>query len=149
MPQLKSAGKLTLLSCSSQNIDRIVSAYRACVRTDTLLVLDPYSAYVLYMLKDISKGLPQYDWGKNMRIFFIPNKYTNKVLNDKKLFKFASAKISKEDVFSLKHKMLVKDSFAIAQHIKGSEIIARYQAYLLTMGGIFEGTKGILGQEQC
>jgi len=51
------------------------------------------------MLKDIAKGVPQYDWGKNMRIFFIPNKYTDKVLNEKKMFKFKKAKITKKKYF--------------------------------------------------
>ncbi len=120
---LKSAGNLTFLSCSSQNIDRIVSAYKACMKTNTLLVLDPYTAYVLYMLKDIAKGVPQYDWGKNMRIFFIPNKYTDKVLNEKKMFKFKEAKITKEDVFSLKYKMLVKDSYTMRNIFKNKKLL--------------------------
>jgi len=108
---LKSSGNLMFLSCSSQNIDRIVSAYKACMKTNTLFVLDPYTAYILYVLKDIAGGVPQYNWDGNMRIFFIPNKYTDKVLNEKKMFKFREAKITKEEFFSLKHKMLVKDSY--------------------------------------
>jgi ribonuclease J len=121
---LKSTGKLTLLSCSSQNIDRIVSAYRACMKTDTLLVLDPYTAYVLYALKDIAKGVPQYDWGGKMRIFFIPNKYTGKVLNEKGMYRFGKAKITKEEVFSLGHKMLVKDSFTMRSILRNKRLLS-------------------------
>jgi len=134
---LKSNGNLTFLSCSSQNIDRMVSAYRACLKTDTLLILDPYTAYILYMLKDIAKGLPQYDWGKNMRIFFIPNKYTDKVLNGKKMYGFMKAKITKEEVFSLKSKMLVKDSYMMRNIFKNkrllkdtSVIFSQWEGYL-------------------
>ncbi len=134
---LKSQGNLTFLSCSSQNIDRLVSAYRACMQTDTLFVVDPYTAYVLYELKDISKGLPQYDWGRNMRIFFIPNKYTDKVLNGKKMYQFKRAKITKEEVFSLEKKMLVKDSYTMRnifrnkRLLKGTSVIySQWEGYL-------------------
>ena len=120
---LKSSGNLMFLSCSSQNIDRIVSAYKACMKTNTLFVLEPYTAYILYMLKDIAKGVPQYDWGGNMRIFFIPNKYTDKVLNEKKMFKFKEAKITKEEVFSLKHKMLVKDSYTMRNIFQNKKLL--------------------------
>jgi hypothetical protein len=75
------------------------------------------------MLKDIAKGVPQYDWGKNMRIFFIPNKYTDKVLNEKKMFKFKKAKITKEEVFSLKNKMLVKDSYTMRNIFQNKKLL--------------------------
>jgi ribonuclease J len=120
---LKSSGNLMFLSCSSQNMDRIVSAYKACLRTNTLFVLDPYSAYILYALKDIGKRLPQYDWDKNIRIFFIPNKYTDIVLNEKKMFKFKKAKITKEEVFSLEKKMLVKDSYTMRNIFKNKGLL--------------------------
>jgi ribonuclease J len=120
---LKSSANLMFLSCSSQNIDRIVSAYKACMKTNTLLVLDPYTAYILYMLKDIAKGVPQYDWGGNMRIFFMPNKYTDKILNEKKMFKFKEAKITKEEFFSLKHKMLVKDSYTMRNIFQNKKLL--------------------------
>lgn len=121
---LKSTGKLTLLSCSSQNIDRIVTAYRACMKTDTLLVLDPYTAYVLFTLKDIAKGVPQYDWDGKIRIFFIPNKYTGKVLKEKGMYQFGKAKITKDEVFSLKHKMLIKDSFTMRSILRNKKLLA-------------------------
>jgi ribonuclease J len=121
---LKSNGNLTFLSCSSQNIDRIVSAYRACVKTVTTFVIDPYTAYILYKLKDIAKGVPQYNWGETMRVFFIPHKYTDKVLKEKKFFELGKARISKEEVFSLKHKMLVKDSFMMRNIFQNKRLLS-------------------------
>lgn len=145
---LKSSGNLTFLACSSQNLDRIVSAYRACVRTDSILVLDPYTAYILYKLKDIARGLPQYDWGKTLRIFFIPNKATDKVLNEKGLFQFGKAKITKEEVFSLKRKMLVKDSYTMRhifkskRLIKGASVIfSQWEGYLDEVKDFWEKNK--------
>ena len=38
---------IVLFSCSSQNIDRIVTLYRATVRSGRTLVMDAYTAYVL------------------------------------------------------------------------------------------------------
>jgi ribonuclease J len=138
---LKKGKNLMFLSCSSQNIDRIVSAYKACVRTDTLFVVDPYTAYILYMLKDIAKGLPQYDWDKNMKIFFIPNKYTDKVLNDKKMFKFKQAKITKEEVFSLKSKMLVKDSYTMRKIFKNKGLLKDTSVIFSMWDGYLEKQK--------
>ena len=139
---LKANGNLTFLSCSSQNIDRVVSAYRACIQADALLVLDPYTAYVLYMLKDVAKGLPQYDWGKNMRIFFIPNKYTDKVLNEKKMYDFRKAKISKEEVFALKSKMLVKDSYMMRNIFKNKRLLKGASVIFSQWEGYLDGVKG-------
>lgn len=138
---LKSQGNLTFLSCSSQNIDRIVSAYRACMKTDTLFVVDPYTAYVLYALKDIAKGIPQYDWGKNMRIFFIPNRHTDKVLNEKKMYQFGKAKITKEEVFSLKKKMLVKDSYTMRNIFRNKRLMKDASVIYSQWEGYLDGVK--------
>lgn len=42
---------ISFLLASSQNIDRIVSAYRACKRAGKLLVIDIYTAWVLEQLR--------------------------------------------------------------------------------------------------
>ena len=55
---------------SSQNIDRLVSLYKAAVKTERLLVVDIYTANVLAGLKDLahipfpSAGFP------NVRVYF-------------------------------------------------------------------------------
>ena len=51
---------IVFLSCSSQNIDRIVSAYKACLRAHRTFVIDLYTAFILSKLLKISKNLPQY-----------------------------------------------------------------------------------------
>lgn len=102
---------LYFIATSSQNIDRLVSIYRACVRTGRIFVIDPYTAYILDKLKPISSNIPQYNWGENIRIFFVPNSYTGKIAGDKSLFKYASAKISFEDMINMKDKIVVKDTY--------------------------------------
>lgn len=66
---LEEQNNITFLFTSSQNIDRLVSAYRACLRTDTIFVIDIYTAFVLQRLEKISKRIPQFDW-KNIRTNF-------------------------------------------------------------------------------
>ncbi len=59
---IKGQENITFLISSSQNIDRIVSAFRACKRAGKTLVLDIYTAWVLEQLKLISKNIPAMEW---------------------------------------------------------------------------------------
>jgi len=103
--------QLYFLACSSQNIDRLVSVYRACVRSSRTLVIDPYTAYILDKLKRISFKIPQFDWGDNIRIFFVPNTYTEKMAENKSLFKFKSAKITYEQMQSVRNRLVIKNTY--------------------------------------
>lgn len=66
----KESKTVTFLFASSQNIDRLVSAYRACLKADSIFVIDLYTAFILDKLNKISKGIPRFDW-KNIRIKFL------------------------------------------------------------------------------
>lgn len=59
---IKEQTNICFLICSSQNIDRIVSAYRACLRTGKKLVVDFYTAWVLEKVKAVSGSVPNMDW---------------------------------------------------------------------------------------
>ncbi|MGC2422789.1 MAG: MBL fold metallo-hydrolase [Nitrospirota bacterium] len=65
---------IAFLLASSQNIDRIVSAYNACLRTGRTFVIDLYTAWVLDRLKKISKSLPVMDWD-NVKVYMIGGHY--------------------------------------------------------------------------
>lgn len=104
----KDKSGLTFVACSSQNIDRLVSLYKACLKTGCTLVIDPYTAYVLDCLKPLSKNLPQYDWGKSIRVYFAHNSYTDKLCSNGTLFKFKSAKITNEEIQASKSKIVMK-----------------------------------------
>ena len=58
--------------CSSQNLDRVCSLYRAALRTDRVLVIDLYTAFVLDWLKSLSDRLPQHDT-RNVRVKYWRN----------------------------------------------------------------------------
>jgi ribonuclease J len=59
---------ISFLLSSSQNIDRVVSAYRACKRAGKLLVIDIYTAWVLEQLRQITQNTPAMDWPE-IRVF--------------------------------------------------------------------------------
>ena len=66
---LQETRNIAFLSCSSQNIDRLISAYRACLKTGRMFVIDLYTAFILSKLRKVSKGIPQYN-SDNIRIKF-------------------------------------------------------------------------------
>ncbi len=53
---MKKEKGLCFLISSSQNIDRLVSAYRACKRSGRIFVLDIYTAWILRLLRDTIKS---------------------------------------------------------------------------------------------
>jgi ribonuclease J len=59
---------ISFLLASSQNIDRIVSAHRACKRAGKLIVIDIYTAWVLEQLRQITQNTPAMDWPE-IRVF--------------------------------------------------------------------------------
>jgi ribonuclease J len=95
----KDKQNIAFVFCSSQNIDRIVSIYRAAKRTQQTLVINLYTAYILNSLKGISNRLPQY-WWRDIRVIYFP--YHEKALEKNGLKSFLHdcmrAKIEKQDV---------------------------------------------------
>jgi ribonuclease J len=59
---LKNNDNLSLLISSSQNIDRIVSAYKAAIKANKIFVIDIYTAWVLEKLKLASSNVPNMNW---------------------------------------------------------------------------------------
>lgn len=64
---MRSQRHLAAVFCSSHNLDRIVTIYRAALRTQKMMVIDLYTALVLMRLARISRRIPQFD-SDNMRI---------------------------------------------------------------------------------
>jgi ribonuclease J len=110
----KTPAKSNLIYTSGQNIDRIVSIYRACVRTDKTLVVDVYVATILKEMSEFAKIPYPSDDFKNLKVIF--PYYTSKRLvkegNEKILYQFKKHKISKEEISSQpdKYVMIVRPS---------------------------------------
>lgn len=108
----KGNNKLFFMACSSQNIDRMVSIYRACLRSNRIFVIDPYTAFVLDKLKIVSRKIPQFNWSNNIKIFFVPGSYTAKMAERKSLYKFKSGKITYQEMQNMRNSLVIKDSYA-------------------------------------
>ncbi len=109
---LKAADNITFLFTSSQNIDRLVSAYKACLKTDRLFVIDIYTAYVLDRLSSVSKHIPQFDW-RNVRVKFYKNQadiLAGKV-SEKLLYHYNSKKIEMDEINKQRNKILMLARF--------------------------------------
>ena len=63
---IKGTKGLELVFCSSQNIDRIVTIYRACKRTGRQMIIDLYTAAILEAPEN--HNIPQSSW-PNVRLF--------------------------------------------------------------------------------
>ncbi len=150
---LKESKTVTFLFASSQNIDRLVSAYRACLKTDSIFVIDLYTAFILDKLNKISKGIPRFDW-KNIRVKFF--KYHAGVLAEadlKKLYLFNERKIKMDEINEKKDRilMLARDNSAFPPILKkidaieGVKIIySMWDGYLTEKFKTFCDEKGLL-----
>ena len=75
---------LHLVWCSSQNIDRIVALYRACVRANRVLGVDPYTAYALELAHQNHQTIPNKTF-QGLEFYF-PWSFTNWMIEkDKQL----------------------------------------------------------------
>ena len=85
---------------SSQNIDRLVTFYKAALRTKRLFAIDVYTANILENIKDIAKvPYPSKEY-KNLRVFFpkftcdkLARKHRTDLMN-----RFSKFKITKEEI---------------------------------------------------
>lgn len=93
-------GKSNLVYTSGQNIDRLVSIYRACIRTDKVLVVDVYIATILKVLSEYADIPYPSDNFKSLSVIF--PYYTSKRLakegNERILYQFKNFKVSKQEI---------------------------------------------------
>jgi len=78
--ELKDKSGIALVQSSSQNIDRIVSFYRAALRLNRMFVVDVYTANVLQELHSLGNKIPYPSYEK-MKVFY-PYRLTQKIFNE-------------------------------------------------------------------
>ena len=122
----KTSKGINLIYTSGQNIDRIVSIYRACKRTGKTLAVDFYIANILKELSEFatipypSRNFPE------IKVFFpyrLSRMISNKG-NEKLLYRFRDYKITKEQIGAQFDKtvMIVRPSMLKdLEYIKGLE----------------------------
>lgn len=69
---IKDQTNVSFVISSAQNIDRLISVFRACKRTQKILVIDVYTAWILEMARKQSKNIPAIEWQK-IKVFDHPN----------------------------------------------------------------------------
>lgn len=136
--------KIVFACCSGQNIDRIVTFYKAARKTKSLLVIDPYTACALHAIKSPCNHIPQVGWD-SIRVFIANYRgegdiYVNKISNSKfKSFvpNLGRAKIKPADFSGLRQKALVLMRTTMIPAIKkipcirGSKLIySQWEGYL-------------------
>lgn len=92
---------ITLFQCSSQNIDRLVSFYKAAKSRGKLFVIDIYTANVLYELRQLGNRLPYpSEEYPGIRVFY-PYRLTNKIFNsigEEYAKRFSAFHLSKDEL---------------------------------------------------
>lgn len=97
---------------SSQNLDRLVSIFRAVRRSGKTLVIDLYTAFVLDKLSVLSQNIPQFNW-EGVRVLFGHYHAQKLAEHDLKLlYKYRHSKIEFEEIQSNPNDkvLLAKDS---------------------------------------
>jgi len=135
-----STDKINLIYTSGQNIDRLVSIYRACIRSNKTFVADVYIAKVLKTLSVYASipfpSLKKFPLFKVIFSYHTCNQLSNKGLENV-LYEFKDFKITKEEISSNARDivMLVRPSMQKdLEHISGIEdgnfIYSLWQRYL-------------------
>ena len=95
----KSEG-ITCLISSSQNIDRIVSAYRAARLTGKIFVVDIYTAWILVKMCESGRSTPSIEWDdvKVIAKNWPGSVYYNVIKNNPEIFKNFTQKIYSDDI---------------------------------------------------
>jgi ribonuclease J len=111
--KIKGQDGITLFQSSSQNIDRIVSLYRAALRLGKMFVVDVYTANILHELHALGNKIPFPSYDK-MKVFY-PYWLTQKVFNEigaEYAKRFSAFHISKEKLEAQQNEivMLVRPS---------------------------------------
>ena len=78
--ELKNNNGIVLVQSSSQNIDRIVSFYRAALRLGKTFVVDVYTANVLHELHSLGNKIPYPSYDR-LKVFY-PYRLTQKIFNE-------------------------------------------------------------------
>jgi len=108
----QSQSSLAYVFISSQNLDRLVSIYRAARRSGKVLVIDLYTAFVLDKLSIISSSIPQFSW-EGVQVLF-SHYHAQKLADEDKqfLYKYVRSKIEFTEISAnTKDKVLLaKDS---------------------------------------
>jgi ribonuclease J len=142
---------IKFLFASAQNIDRIVSAYRACLKTGHIFVIDIYTAYILDSVKKVSKKIPQFNW-RNIRVKFLKSHADTLATKVSKelLYRYNTRKIEMEEINEKKGRvlMLARDNSIFPTIVKSiKDIYGARIIYSMWEGYLTEEFKNWIAQK--
>lgn len=135
--------KINLVYSSGQNIDRIVSVYKACKRTNKILVVDVYVAKILKELSMFAKiPFPSKEFEKLKVMFpYYTSKRLTKEGNEKILYEFKQYKFTKEQISEQSNEIVMfvrpsmqKDLENISNLDGGNLTYSMWEGYLQKSG---------------
>src|SRR3989338_3248991 len=136
---LRSNDNIKFLFASAQNIDRILSAFRAWLKTGHIFVIDIYTAYILDSVKKVSKKITQFNW-RNIRVKFLKSHADTLATKVSKelLYRYNTRKIEMEEINEKKSRvlMLARDNSIFPAIVKSIKDING--ARIITMAGNIE-----------
>lgn len=83
---IKDNNRISFMIGSSQNIDSIVSAYRACKKANKTFVIDIYTAWILEKMQLVSSNIPNINWNNVKVIKKFGGNYYKKLQDNKEYF---------------------------------------------------------------
>ena len=107
MYDIFSENKLSIVSFSPFNSDRLESVYNACIRAGKTFVIDPYTAYIMKSLK--TRTFLSYD-SYGIKVYCVSHPYSTKIFKNKDNKEFGLNKISMDEITANPEKYVVKDN---------------------------------------
>jgi ribonuclease J len=136
---IRNSKSITLCLFSSQNIDRIVSVFKAALKSGKLFVIDVYTANVLDSLKDLSNIPNPSKRFSNIKVVF-PKRICDRLVKDGKyelMRKFKNYKIAKKEIeenpsdFVMAVKTSMLFDLSLIKGIEGGTVIySMWEGYL-------------------
>ncbi len=98
LPRFKE-GKINLVFTSGQNLDRLVSIFRACLRAKKILVVDVYIALILKTMSKYAE-FPYPSQSYNMKVLYSKSSTDRiaKIDNKRILYEFKNFKIKRDEI---------------------------------------------------
>ena len=100
---------LVLFTASGQNVDRIISFYRAARKTERIFLIDFYTANILDIIKDHAEIPYPSSKFSDVKVYY-PEFLTEKIFNmnqEELAYKFSDYKMEKEEIVAHRNKLLM------------------------------------------
>ena len=115
---IKDSGKVTFITMSSQNMDRVVSVIKACNRAKKTFVIDPYTASLFDIYHELSPKFPLLKDLDNVRIYFgMSDGIVERMKKSGLFYKHKSKKITAKEIAQNPDRYLIKNNLNLTRYL--------------------------------